>query len=178
MPKPGGCHSSGISLGDVLRLPKRHPAWRRREAQSGSCTERENLAGDAKGKGTSGSNREAESTDAPERGGLPHSSDEAGVMPVERRGQVIAFEIGSTGNGRNPIFNGRRQPSRGGTSRMMREYQVRICERLGVKFPVAAGKAANLVGERPMPLIARFERLAYPMRGEVTNRAVLGCKRH
>src|SRR6266480_4606774 len=74
MPKPGGCHSSGISLGDVLRLPKRHPAWKRREAQSGSSTERENLAGDAKGKGTSGSNREAESTDAPERGGLPRSS--------------------------------------------------------------------------------------------------------
>jgi hypothetical protein len=23
MSKPGGCHSSGISLGDVLRLPKR-----------------------------------------------------------------------------------------------------------------------------------------------------------
>jgi hypothetical protein len=37
-----------------------------------------NLAGDAKGQGTSGSNREAESTDAPERGGLPRSSDEAG----------------------------------------------------------------------------------------------------
>jgi hypothetical protein len=31
--------------------------------------------------------------------------------------------------------NGRRQPSRGGTSRMTRECQVRICERLGVKFP-------------------------------------------
>jgi putative ABC transport system substrate-binding protein len=31
----------------------------------------------------SGSNREAESTDAPERGGLPRSSDEAGVMLVE-----------------------------------------------------------------------------------------------
>ena len=30
--------------------------------------ERENLAGDAKGKGASGYNREAESTDAPERG--------------------------------------------------------------------------------------------------------------
>ena len=40
--------------------------------------ERENLAGDAKGEGTSGANREAESTDAPERGGLPCSSDEAG----------------------------------------------------------------------------------------------------
>ena len=59
--------------------------------------ERENLAGDAKGKGASGSNREAESTDAPERGGLPCSSAEAGVMLVERRGQVIAVEHGPTG---------------------------------------------------------------------------------
>jgi hypothetical protein len=87
-------------LGDALRLPKRHPAYRRREAQSGSCTERENLAGDGKGKGASGSNREAESTDAPERGGLPCSSDEAGVMLVERRGRVIAVELGPTGGAR------------------------------------------------------------------------------
>ena len=75
-------------MGDVLILPKRHPACRRREAQSGSCTERENLAGDAKGKGASGSNREAENTHALERGGLLRSGDEAGVMPVERRGQL------------------------------------------------------------------------------------------
>jgi hypothetical protein len=34
---------------------------------------RENLAGDAKGKGPSGANRKAESTDAPERGGLLRS---------------------------------------------------------------------------------------------------------
>src|ERR1700688_2677498 len=100
MSKPGGDPSSGISLGDALRLPKRHPACRRREAQSGSCMERENLAGDAKGKGTSGSNREAESTDAPERGGLPRSSVEAGVMLVERRGRVIAVELGPTGSNR------------------------------------------------------------------------------
>jgi hypothetical protein len=33
------------------------------------------------------------------------------------------------------MFNGRRQPSRGGTSRMTRECQVRFCERLGVQFP-------------------------------------------
>ena len=78
MSKPGGDPSSGISLGDVLRLPKRHPACRRREPQLGSCMERENLAGDAKGKGASGANREAESTDAPERGGLLRISDEAG----------------------------------------------------------------------------------------------------
>ena len=78
MPKPGGGPSSGISLGDVLRLPKRHPACRRRESQLGSRAERENLHGDAKGKGASGANRETENTDAPERGGLPCSSDEAG----------------------------------------------------------------------------------------------------
>ena len=98
MPKPEADPPSGTSLGDALRLPKRHPACRRREAQSGSCAERENLAGDAKGKGASGSNREAESTDVPERGGLPCSSDEAGVMPVERRGWVIAVERGPTGS--------------------------------------------------------------------------------
>src|SRR5207253_10789905 len=56
-------------------------------------------------------------------------------MPVERRERVIAIWLGSTGNGRNPMFNGRRQPSSGGTSRMTRECQVRFCERLGVKFP-------------------------------------------
>src|SRR6202040_2402305 len=97
MSEPGGDPSPGQSLGDALRLPERHPACRRREAQSGSCTERENLAGDAKGKSTSGSNHEAESTDAPERGGLPCSSVEASVMLVERRGQVIAVELGPTG---------------------------------------------------------------------------------
>jgi hypothetical protein len=40
--------------------------------------ERENLHGDAKGKGSSGYNHEAKSTDAPDRGGLIRSSDEAG----------------------------------------------------------------------------------------------------
>ena len=33
------------------------------------------------------------------------------------------------------MFSGRRQPSCDGMSRMMREYHVRFCERLGVKFP-------------------------------------------
>src|SRR5712671_353553 len=35
----------------------------------------------------------------------------------------------------NPMINGGRQPSRGGTSRMNREVHVRFCEGLGVKFP-------------------------------------------
>jgi hypothetical protein len=33
------------------------------------------------------------------------------------------------------MINGRRRPSRGGTSRMNREVHVRFCEGLGVKFP-------------------------------------------
>jgi hypothetical protein len=47
--------------------------------------------------------RAAPSTDALERGGLLRSSYEAGVMLVERRGQVIAVELGPTGYaGRSP----------------------------------------------------------------------------
>ena len=78
MSEPGGDPSSGTSFGGCLRLPERHPACRRREARPGCRMERENLAGDAKGKDTSGYNRKVESTDAPERGGLPRISDEAG----------------------------------------------------------------------------------------------------
>ena len=78
MSKPGVDPTSGISSVDVLILPERHPACRRREAQSGSRRERENLHGDAKGKGTSGYSRKTESTDAPARGALPRSSYEAG----------------------------------------------------------------------------------------------------
>jgi hypothetical protein len=94
MSKPGAGTSSGNSSEDVLIPTERHPACRRREARSGSSTERENLADDAKGKGASGSNRKAESTNAPARGGPPRSSGEAGVMLVERRGWVIAADLG------------------------------------------------------------------------------------
>src|SRR6202790_1817055 len=148
MSEPGGDPSSGISLGDALRLPERHPACRRREARPGFRMERENLAGDGKGKGASGANREAESTDAPGRGGLLRSSDEAGVMLVERRERAIAIWLGSTGNGRNPMFNGRRQPSRDGTSRMTRECQVRFCEGLGVKFPGPTRQSRRVIDIR------------------------------
>src|SRR5499426_1948569 len=94
MSEPEAGTPSGISSEDVLIPTERHPACRRREARPGFGTERENLAGDGKGKGASGSNREAESTEAPERGGLPRSSAEAAVMAVERRGQVIAVDLG------------------------------------------------------------------------------------
>jgi len=100
MSKPRVDPTFGISSVDVLILTERHPACRRREAQPGSYKERENLAGDAKGKGASGSNREAESTDAPERGGPPRSSDEGPVMGLERRGRVIDVGSGQLATGR------------------------------------------------------------------------------
>ena len=59
-------------------MAMRCPVYRRRDSHSGFRTKRENLAGDAKGKDTSGHNRKVESTDAPERGGLPRISEEAG----------------------------------------------------------------------------------------------------
>src|SRR5215468_4714449 len=92
--KPGGDPSSGISSEDVLIPTERHPACRQREARSGCRTERENLAGDAKGKSTSGSNGEAESTDAPERGGLPRSSVEAGECPWSKGGRSSPLSLG------------------------------------------------------------------------------------
>ena len=73
----GRPHHHGLDAVVVLIPTERHPACRQREARSGSGVERENLAGDAKGKGARGSNREAESTDAPERGGLPRSRTKA-----------------------------------------------------------------------------------------------------
>ena len=117
MSKPGADPSSGISSEDVLIPTERHPACRQREARPGSGTERENLAGDAKGKGASGSNREAESTDAPGRGGLLRSSDEAGVMLVERRERAIAIGSG--------------QPATGGTRCSMEGGSLRAMARAG-----------------------------------------------
>lgn len=74
--------------------------------------ERENLAGDAKGKGTSGQNREAASADAPERGGLPRSSEEGSEMGLERRGRVTGVEPGqpATGGTRNATEGGSLRP--------------------------------------------------------------------
>ena len=65
-------------MAETYLLFMRCPVCRRRDSHSGFRTELENLIGDDKGKGTSGANREAESTDAPVRGGLLRISGEAG----------------------------------------------------------------------------------------------------
>ena len=75
---------TGVSLllrdehGATYLLAMRCPVFRGRDPHLGFRTELENLSSDAKGKGTSGENREAESTDVLGRGGLLRSSDEAG----------------------------------------------------------------------------------------------------
>ncbi len=63
--------------------------------------------------------------------------------------------------------NGRRRPSCDGTSRMTRECQVRICERLGVKYPgpTRQSRPSHL---RPQSTNVRYAPLANKMvrRGE------------
>jgi len=69
--RTGDC--SGMSMEDTCLLAMRCPVYRRRDPDPGFRTELE--VGDGKGKGTRAPH---ESTDAPARFGLPHSSDEAG----------------------------------------------------------------------------------------------------
>ena len=59
--KPEPCLCSGKSVAGTYLLAMWCPVYRRRDSHSGSRMELENLADDAKGKGTSGRNREAES---------------------------------------------------------------------------------------------------------------------
>src|SRR5215469_4952687 len=89
MSKPWGDPSRGISSGDVLIRPERHPACRRREAQPGSCTERENLSLRCQGRRPSGAHRKDQSTEAEHRGGAARSRDEGSVMELDRRGCVV-----------------------------------------------------------------------------------------
>ena len=58
-------------------------------------------------------------------------------MSVEGRGWVtrVGIDLVNWQQEEPADFDGRRQLSKGGTSRMSREAQVRICERLGAKLP-------------------------------------------
>ena len=70
--------------------------------------------------------------------------------------------VGPTGNGRSLIISGRRQPSRDGTSRMNREVHVRICERLGVRFPgpTRQSRRGRAKGSPALSAMPRKRRLA------------------
>ena len=135
MSEPGGDPSSGISSGDALILPERHPACRRREARPGFRMERENLFSDAKGQATSGSNREGESTEAGRRGGAARSSVEGPVMGLERRGCVVRPWPLANWKQEEPVDEAKpfkQRPNIG--SRVTREGHARFWERPEVKF--------------------------------------------
>jgi NAD(P)-dependent dehydrogenase (short-subunit alcohol dehydrogenase family) len=69
--------AKAVAIGDLLSIE-----------ETQRVAEQVNSLGRHDAVGASGTNREAESTDAPERGGLPCSSDEAGVMLVDRRNPI------------------------------------------------------------------------------------------
>ena len=92
-------------MADTYLRAMRCPVYRRRESHSGFRTELENLAGDGKGKGTSG--RTVRPKVPMRQSGADCSVVwRSGVMPVERRGQVTGVGIDrSTGNGRNRLVS-------------------------------------------------------------------------
>ena len=139
MSEPGGDPSSGISSGDALIPPERHPACRRREARPGFRMERENLcfvtSDDVKGEAASGSNREGESTEAGHRGGAARSSVEGSVTGLERRGCVVRPWPLANRKREEPVGEAKpfkQRPNIG--SRVTREGHARFWERPEVKF--------------------------------------------
>ena len=54
---------------------------------------------------------------------------------MERRGQATHVGVESTGNRRNSLSRWKAVAFLGGTSRMNRKVHVRICGRIGAKFP-------------------------------------------
>src|SRR5271165_4786689 len=133
--KPGSPSCSGMSVEDTCLLTTRCPVFRRRDSHLGFRMELETLAGHAKGKGTSG---------RPARPKVPmgQSGADRPIVAMKRGNARGAKGVGHSRrcwvNGRPEepsFFAGRRRPSLSGTSRMRRESPVRICERLGVKFP-------------------------------------------
>src|SRR5215217_7601440 len=98
--KPGSHYCPGKSVAGTCLLAMRCPVWRRRDSHLGSCTELENLADDAKGKGASGD---------PARPKVPMRRPGADCLVVVRKrdnargakGQIIDVGCGPTGNRRS-----------------------------------------------------------------------------
>src|SRR5450830_1808497 len=111
-------------MAETYLLAMRCPVFRRRDSHSGSRTELENLYGDVKGKGTSGE---------PARPKVPMRPGADCFVVAMKRGNARGAKgaghrrwgASQLATGGAPILDGRRQPSRGGTSRMTRECHVR-----------------------------------------------------
>src|ERR1035437_2757704 len=91
-------------------------------------------------------------------------------MPVERREQVTRIGIVRV-NGKPEELDGRdggQQPSMGGTSRVSREAQARICERLGVKFP-GPTRPGLVTG---VGYDSYVRRIVFPLEGNLYGRSI------
>jgi len=146
--KPEVPATSGKSTAVTYLLAVRCPVYRSRDSNSGFRTELENLVGDAKGKGTSGS---------PARPKVPMRwpGADCSVVAVKRVNDRGAKGAGhprrdrteSTGNRKNSLVS-----AEGGSLRWVaravisREAYVRFCERPGVQFP---GPTRRRTGNRP-----------------------------
>ena len=144
--KPGSPSCSGMSVEDTCLLTTRCPVFRRRDSHLGFRMELETLAGHAKGKGTSG-------RPARPKVLMDQSGADRPIVAMKRGNARGAKGVGHSRrcwvNGRPEepsFFAGRRRPSLSGTSRMRRESPVRICERLGVKFPGPTRRQAMEAG--------------------------------
>ena len=123
------------SIAGTYLLAMRCPVQKRHDPTLGFRTELENLVGDAKGKGTNGNpvrpkvrmrRQGADCSVVAKNRGNSRGAKGAG-HPRHDRVNGTPEEL--------DVNDGRRQPSSDGTSRISREAYVRICERLGVKFP-------------------------------------------
>src|SRR5215469_12343941 len=89
------CQNRGVPLppGSARENPEACPSGIRhvggREAQPGSCTERENLSLRCQGRRSSGAHRKDQSTKAEHSGGAARRRDEGSVMELDRRGCVV-----------------------------------------------------------------------------------------
>jgi hypothetical protein len=92
--------------------------------------------------GTHGSNREAESTDAPSEGELPARPDEAGNARGAK-GAGHRHRIGATGNARSPIITGRQPSHEYYEADGSRGSRVQSVGSLGMRVPCSASPTAS-----------------------------------
>jgi len=111
-------------------VPHRHPAYRRRERESGFDEEQENLSSRCEGSGASGGHHKCLSTDAGHRGRSVRSRAEGPVMGLDRRGaggQLESYSGQPFGGGaldESKVVGMSRRLDAG--SRMRRESHVRF----------------------------------------------------
>src|SRR6266566_8272259 len=118
-PKPGFPPWPGSSMEGTYLLAMRGPVYRRHDSYLGFRTELENRVGDAKGKGTSGH---------PTRPKEPmHRSGAHCFVVARKRGNSHGAK--GAGHSRRGGVNGKPEEL------LNREVHVRICGRIGAKFP-------------------------------------------